>query len=244
MGFVPRLGVDNGFFAARVNFRPQWASKKLGIREIGPHWQVDAFRRRDGLGLESRYQDWHLPFNFNDGGFLEIGVNPNVEEIRQPFTINSSLGVQVNPARYEFNEYFFLWNSNNAARVSWQTRYSNGEFYDGYRRGYTVGPSFRLSEQFNASVNLQINDIDLRAGSYVSKLVTSRVNYNFNTRMFVNALLQYSTDSGQVSSNVRFNFIHRPLSDFFLVYNERRQEQTGDLIDRAVIAKVTYLMAF
>jgi hypothetical protein len=62
--------------------------------------------------------------------------------------------------------------------------------------------------------------------------------------MFVNALLQYSTDSGQLSSNVRFNFIHRPLSDFFLVYNERRQENTGNLIDRAVIAKVTYLMAF
>jgi hypothetical protein len=243
MGFVPRLGVDNTLFYGRVNFRPGWASK-LGIREIGPHWQLDAFRRRDGLGLESRYQDVHLPFNFNDGAFVEVGVNPNVEEIRQPFIINSSLGVRVNPGRYEFNEWFALWRSNNAAAFSWEARYSTGNFYDGYRRGYLVGPSVRLSEQFNASLSLQINDIDLAAGSYVSKLVTSRVNYNFNTRMFVNALLQYSTDSGQLSSNLRFNFIHRPLSDFFLVYNERRQENTGDLIDRALIAKVTYLMAF
>ena len=38
--------------------------------------------------------------------------------------------------------------------------------------------------------------------------------------------------------------IHRPLSDFFLVYNERRLDGAGDLIDRAVIAKMTYLMAF
>ena len=243
MGFVPRRGVDNVALDAGRAYRPAWASR-LGIREIRPHWRVDMFRRRDGLGLESRYQDWHLPFNFHDGAFIEIGVNPNVEEIREPFTINSSLGIGVNPGRYEFNEWFALWRSNNSATLSWEARYSTGEFYDGYRRGYTVGPSFRLSEQFNASVNLQINDIDLAAGSYVSKLVTSRVNYNFNTRMFVNALLQYSTDSGQLSSNVRFNFIHRPLSDFFLVYNERRQESTGDLIDRAVIAKVTYLMAF
>ena len=93
-------------------------------------------------------------------------------------------------------------------------------------------------------MNLQINDIDLPAGSYVSKLVTSRLNYNFNTRMFVNALLQYNTDTRQWSSNVRFNFIHRPLSDFFLVYNERRLEGSGDLIDRAIIAKMTYLVAF
>jgi hypothetical protein len=50
----------------------------------------------------------------------------------------------------------------------------------------------RLSEHFNVAVNMQINDIDLAAASYV--FVTSRVNYNFNTRMFLNALLQYNTD--------------------------------------------------
>ena len=53
---------------------------------------MDVFTRRDGAGLESRYQDYHLPFNFNNGGFIEIGVNPNVEEIRQPFTINTRRG--------------------------------------------------------------------------------------------------------------------------------------------------------
>jgi hypothetical protein len=62
--------------------------------------------------------------------------------------------------------------------------------------------------------------------------------------MFLNALLQYNPDSHQVSSNVRFNIIHHALSDFFLVYNERRDERNGDLINRAVIAKMTYMMAF
>ena len=79
---------------------------------------------------------------------------------------------------------------------------------------------------------------------YVSTLITSRVNYNFNTKIFVNALLQFNTDSHQWSQNLRFNIIHRPLSDIFLVYNERRDERSGELVDRAVIAKVTYLMAF
>ena len=60
-------------------------------------------------------------------------------------------------------------------------------------------------------MSVQINDIDLTDGAYVSKLVAGRFNYNFNTRMFLNALIQYSTDTGQVSSNIRFNFIHRPL---------------------------------
>ena len=62
--------------------------------------------------------------------------------------------------------------------------------------------------------------------------------------MFINALLQYSTDSHQLSSNIRFNVIHRPLSDIFFVYNEHRDEHTGLMQDRSLIAKMTYMMAF
>jgi hypothetical protein len=93
-------------------------------------------------------------------------------------------------------------------------------------------------------MGVQINDITLSTGDFVSTLITGRVNYNFNTKMFLNALLQYNTDSQQWSSNLRFNIIHRPLSDIFLVYNERRDERTGNLLDRAFVAKMTYLMAF
>jgi hypothetical protein len=242
MGFVPRQGVDNSFvFAARA-FRPQWMSR--WIRETRPHWQFDMFTRQNGDGLESRYQDFHWPLTFQDSSNMEIGINTNREEVRSPFSVNTVRGVRVNPGSYEFNEYFIFWNTNNAARVSLNSRYSTGAFYDGYRRAYMLGPALRLNENFNVAFNVQINDITLSAGDFVSTLVTGRVNYNFNTKMFVNALLQYNTDSQQWSSNLRFNVIHRPLSDFFLVYNERRDERTSALIDRALIAKITYLMAF
>ena len=98
--------------------------------------------------------------------------------------------------------------------------------------------------QLNAGVSVQVNDIEASSGAFVSTLVTSRANYNFNTRMFVNALLQYNTDARQWSSNMRFNLIHRPLSDIFLVYNDRHDERSGNLIDRALVAKMTYLVAF
>jgi hypothetical protein len=93
-------------------------------------------------------------------------------------------------------------------------------------------------------VNLQINDVELSTGAFVSKLMSTRLNYNINTKMFVNALVQYNSDSRQWSSNLRFNVIHRPLSDFFLVYNERRDDRNGSLVDRALVAKMTYLIAF
>lgn len=77
----------------------------------------------------------------------------------------------------------------------------------------------------------------------MSTLTAVRVNYNFSTSVFVNALVQYSTDTQQLSSNIRFNVIHRPLSDVFFVYNERRDQRTNLRLDRALIAKVTYMLA-
>jgi hypothetical protein len=242
MGFVPRQGVNNTYVFVGRRFRPQFLSK--WVRETRPHWQVDLFSRQDGAGLESRYQDFHWPFAFQDSSSMEVGINPNVEVVRKPFTINTARGVQVEPGRYEFNEYFIFWNTNSAKLLSFNNRFSTGEFYDGYRRSFTFGPSIRLNKNFNASVNLQINDVELSTGAFVSKLLTTRINYNVNTKVFVNALLQYNSDSRLWSSNLRFNVIHRPLSDFFLVYNERRDDRSGSLLDRALIAKMTYLIAF
>ena len=242
MGFVPRLGVNNTEVYVSGRFRPKWASKWL--RETFPHIQVENFSRQHGGGLESRYMDWHLPVTFQDSSFIEVGTNPNVEVIGKPFTINSRRGIQIFPGRYEFKEHFLLAFTNSAARVSLNTRLSAGDFYDGYRRGYNVGLTVRANERLNVSGNVQFNDVTLPQGAFTTTLLTGRVNVNFTTRMFLNALLQYNTDARQWSSNVRFNIIHHPLSDFFLVYNERRDTRSSDLINRAIIAKLTYLFAF
>ncbi len=242
MGFVPRTGVDNaeGYFG--LHLRPKRFQGWL--RETFPHFQIENFTKRNGAGLESRYMDWHWPITLQNSSFIEIGTNPNVEVIDDRFAINSRRGIFVEPGRYEFKEHFILANSNSAAPFSMNLRFGTGDFYEGYRRNYTVGGTFRMNEHLNLSLSDQINDIDLRSGSFVTHLVTGRVNYYFSTKVFVNALVQYNTDTNQWSSNVRLDIIHRPLSDIYLVYNERHDSRSGALISRAVIAKMTYLLAF
>ena len=161
-----------------------------------------------------------------------------------PFPINSNRGISIAPGRYEFDEDFILWNSNRAAPCRSPAATPLATFYDGYKHNYSAGTAFRLNAQLNTSVNWSRNVISLSEGAYTTDLITGRANISFSTRMFLNALLQYNTDARQWSSNVRFNIIHRPLSDFFFVYNDRRDTRSGALIDRALIAKVTYLMAF
>jgi len=241
LGFVPRTGISKADFFAGARWRPRATSGWL--RDLFPHWEFVNFERAGG-GTESRYVDWHLPLTLQDGTFIEAGVNPTFEDIARPFTINSRRGIAIQPGRYEFDEYFVLFRTNSAARLGFNGRYSIGDFYDGYRRGYSLGVTTRLNEQLALAASVGLNDIDLPAGAFTTNLITGRIDYGFSTRMFLNALLQYNSDARQWSSNLRFNVIHRPLSDVFFVYNERRDSRSGDLIDRAIVAKMTYMVAF
>ena len=242
LGFVPRVGVNDTYTQVWRSLRPKWLPK--AVRELGPHWIVQQSNRIDGNALDQRQQDFHLSISLSDGAGMEPGINSNVEVIRTPFVLNSARGARILPGRYEYNEYFFYYRTNGASRLASNFRYSIGPFYGGYRRSYAFGPEFRPNEKVNATLTMQLNDISLPTISYLSTLTTARVNYNFNTKMFLNALLQYTTDTHQLSSNIRFNIIHRPLSDIFFVYNEHRDELTGLLQDRSLIAKMTYMVAF
>jgi hypothetical protein len=242
LGFIPRVGVNELNTQLNRTLRPHWLPR--AIRELGPHWVVVQSDRARGGGLDLRQQDFHFSINFANGSFLEPGANTNLEIIRTPFTLNGARGATIQPGRYEYTEYFVTYRADDSARASMGMRYSVGEFYGGYKHGYAFGPTFRPNEKMNAALTVQLNQISLPTTSYLSTLTTSRINYNFNTKVFVNALLQYNTDSHQLSSNIRLNIIHRPLSDFFFVYNEHRDELTGLMQDRSLIAKMTYMVAF
>ncbi len=242
LGFIPRRGVNEMNVNINRTLRPNWLPR--AVRELMPHWVFVQSDRADGRGLDLRQQDFHFAINFANGSFVEPGANTNVEVIRTPFTLNGPRGVKIPAGRFEYTEYFVTYRPNDSAHASMGIRYAIGKFYGGYKHSYAWGPTFRPNEKFNASVTMQLNEISLPTASYLSTLTTSRVNYNFNTKVFMNALLQYNTDSHQLSSNIRFNIIHRPLSDFFFVYNEHRDEFSGLLQDRSLIAKMTYMVAF
>jgi hypothetical protein len=56
--------------------------------------------------------------------------------------------------------------------------------------------------------------------------------------------VQYDPATKLLNSNVRFNIIHHPLSDVFVVWNEQRFE-TGEGIrpGRSLTVKVTQMLA-
>lgn len=120
-----------------------------------------------------------------------------------------------------------------------------GGFYDGQRRGFTTGMRVRYNERLAATISGSRDEVDVAGGSFNTNLVSLRVDSSFSTRMFLNAFVQYNSVTRQVISNIRYDFIHHPLSNLFVVYNETRS--TGGMTtppSRAVVVKLTQLLSF
>ncbi|MBI4537970.1 MAG: hypothetical protein HY704_00500 [Gemmatimonadetes bacterium] len=63
--------------------------------------------------------------------------------------------------------------------------------------------------------------------------------------MFVDALAQYDPEQRLFDTNVRFNLLHGPLSDLYLVYNEERiTGPDAPVPGRSIIVKATQMVAF
>ena len=133
--------------------------------------------------------------------------------------------------------------SSDASRaVSGSLTLTGGGFWEGSQRSVRVSVALRPMYRFLVDMSVERNDIALRVprADFVATLANARVRYAFSTRMFLDALLQYNAEDRQFSANVRFSFIHRPLSDFFIVFNEQRYtDGSGVPAGRAVVAKGT-----
>ncbi len=241
LGFLPLAGVDKVQGRTGWHFRPV---RTYGwLREIFPHTHYTNITR-PGQGFYSRYVDYHLPFTFQNSTSLEVGINTSRERLQRPFLIDSRRGITVPAGLYDRRDPFVKFTTNPGAPLSVNAEYLAGPFYGGYEHSYTAGGTLRTSARLNAGLQWTRDVVALPAGSFTTDLVSTNVDYNFSTHAFLNALIQYNTDTEQWSANVRFDIIYRPLSDLFIVYNDQRDAITGDLIGRALVTKLTYLMAF
>jgi hypothetical protein len=89
-----------------------------------------------------------------------------------------------------------------------------------------------------------VNWFDLPRAQFVPHLTSSRIEIAFNKDTVLLPLLQYSTDTRQFSANVRFNWIPKPGTDFFIVYTELDDLGRPFVMkNRSLAVKLNYLFA-
>jgi len=245
LGFVKRpAGFRKHFADFGIRFRPEWW-RRFGIRELHPHTRYNIYTDQSNEKV-SHTNHVAMAWFFERGGYLELQWNPRYERIATPFRIRPDQSFAV--GSYGWNEYAIELETDHSRRVSGSALITTGGFWNGTQQSIKVGVLFRPSYHLTFDTELQRNDVDLPAPmhAFVTNLVTSRIGYAFNTRTFLDTLLQYNTDLKQFSANIRFDLIHRPLSDLFVVYNEQQltDQPVPTNTGRGLIVKYTHMLAF
>jgi hypothetical protein len=244
VGFYRRTGVRKYFIDFGLRPRPE-AMRRQGVREMHPHIVWNYFEDLSGRMVAKNLHSGYT-FFMNDGGFWELSVNPAFERIDAPFAISRDID-PIPPGSYGWTTYQLRGGSDPSRRVSGGFTGIVGGLWSGTQRTVNANVTLRPSFRFYLEAQLQrtYGKLDLPDADFTKTFWTFRSNFSFNTNMFIDALVQYDPGSELVNTNVRFNLIHHPLSDLFIVFNEQRFA-TGEGIPpgRGLTIKATQMVAF
>ena len=145
---------------------------------------------------------------------------------------------------YQYQRDSLDYSSNRGRGLSGNVKLGAGEFWDG--RSWSAEGGIELRPNYHLDLNLTFgrNQVYLPEGDFSTTLIGLRFLYAFTSNAFFNSFLQYNATTNEFSANTRFNIIHRPLSDLYVVYNEQRSTVSGLLVGRGFTVKFTNLFDF
>lgn len=248
-GFNPEIG-----FLRRDRFRRTYGQARFSPRPANSRFarkysyegSLDYITDTNNL-LESRRRQGAFGIDFNSGDGFGAGYSESYELLRDPFSI--ATGVTIAPGGYHFREVSSGYSLGPQRRIPGTFSVSRGSFYDGNRTQARYNGRMELTPRLAIEPRVSVNWVRLPAGDFTATLLSARPTYAFNAHTALSALLQYSSASNTLSSNIRFRWEYQPGSDLFVVYSDNRDTETvrpatPSLRDRSIAVKLTRLLRF
>jgi uncharacterized protein DUF5916/cellulose/xylan binding protein with CBM9 domain len=237
VGFVPRKGIRTSKFHIERNPRPGGL-----IRVMEPMINI-VYTTDQHNRLLTRRIHHMVGTRFQNGTYLNVVFNRWLDRLDEPFRIQN--GVTIPIGVYRFHEWQLSYSSNPSRRFYQRVSYSPQTFYDGTRTDADLTLGLRASSRFAAEFAIQRNDVDLPWGAFIVNLGILKFDYAISPRMTVRSLSQYNSSNKQLSTSVRYNFVYKPGSDIYVVYDELQADLTGrpQVRNRQFIVKMTYLVS-
>jgi hypothetical protein len=241
LGFVQRNGV-------RKSRAIPFLSQRWSRGPIRQTWFFNSFQyitdQDNDLETRTAFNGF---FNlFRNGSELFIATLATFDDLDESFELRE--GVEVPAGAHSFRSFLSEFSSDKSKRVSVEARVNAGEFYNGHLAalggGVLVRPNANLSLELNYT-RTQV-DLPVKSGAYGTDLGLARIVYSFTPRLFAKVFTQYNSDDARFRFNLLVNWIHRPGSNLFLVYNE--EQDTGGANwrsrNRTLLAKFNYLVGW
>jgi len=239
MGFVLRRDIARSSGSLRFTPRPPIR----GLRKIDIRNNFEYVVNADSRQVLDRGWEISVTPELDSGDEADFELGYQFQRLDEAFELTP--GVTVPAGDYEDWRFEGRINTSGTRPLAAEVFGSVQGFWGGDRWELGGEISFN-SPHIGLDLGYTHNDIDVPGGAFTTDLVQGRLKLAVNTRLFGNALLQYNSQTGVFSANLRVDFIHRPGSDLFIVFNERRDVEGGhwNPESRAFIVKLTYLRWF
>jgi len=254
---IDRLVVDENFnpevgFLRRENFRRNYGFARFSPRptgnriirkysyETGFEYTTDNHNR-----LESRELQGTFRIEQQNSDLWVLTYARNYELIPQPFTISE--GVRIPIGGYGFGTLSGSYTLGQQHRINGTATVEVGSFYDGDKTTAAYKGRVQLVAGLAVEPSVSLNWIDIPQGRFTNKVIGGRATYTMTPRMYAAALVQYSSSTTSLSTNVRFRWEYQPGSELFVVYTEGRDTfvpRRIDLETRGLVVKINRLFRF
>ena len=236
MGFITRNDIRRTNLDSRLTFRPN----VMGLRTFQLFYFGQYVTRTDqlrqdvlnGLALNPRW---------NSGESFTVYANRGRTRVDDDFDIADS--VHVRAGDYANTQVGVFASTSTSRPVSLHLFAQRDWVYGGRLLTSSTMATINGGPHLTLGLGLTHNEVELPLGHFRADLLAARVGVAFTTKLFLNTLVQVNTLDRAVSANVRFNYIYRPGSDFYVVLNEQRGDRTlpWEFKSRGVRLKLTYL---
>ncbi len=237
MGYIRRRAIRHSHATIGVHHRrleSLW-------NELNPFLEVHYITNLESV-LETRTGTAGFVTNFREGSRLTLQYNDRFERLLRSFRVLG--GHAIATGAYRFREGSVDFQSSAGRVLSGSVGFSGGGYFNGTRRSVRLAAQWKPNYHVTFDTTVQNNRLDLGNGPFSAEVYSGRVEYAYSTTLFGSGFVQYNGVTEELITNLRLNYIHAPLSDFFLVYTERRDTGSGTVLDRRFAAKLTTLWSF
>ena len=236
VGFVRDPGARN----MRLDLRAAPRPNKYGIREIWSGPEVNYI-----LNQNNELERWNLSYthwtSFSTNDSIMINLRSMFERLDEDFEIRDDVIIPIGD--YRFSAISGRFSTSDSRIISTTTGFELGNFYNGQIRKFYIDGSLKPNGQIGINIDYQFNRVILPDDTFDARLFSGRFNYSFSTTLFAKLFAQWNSEANFITTNFLINYIYRPGSDFYFVFNQVYDtDPTTKTVLRSstVVAKMTF----
>ena len=218
VGFLRRDNFRRSYLTGRFSPRP---ASLAAVRQFRLEASYDHILTADSGIVETKQAQVGFSTEFETSDRVGMTFADNYEFLVEPFEPGPDVILPV--GGYGFRDVEATYEIGAQRQLTGIFTVRGGEYFNGniWSVGFSQG-RLAITPELSVEPTLSENWIETPHGSFHTRLIVSRVTYTFSPRMFFAGLIQYSSATNSVSTNLRLRWEYSPGSELFVVYTEDR----------------------